>query len=482
VQALLAMPRPSFRQLLLAAFVVMALLLGGVALRGQWALEALLEKSRAEAARSLNLTAQAERLGELSQGMERSARQYLVLGDTSLRSAFQRAASDADGVVQTLANAGVAADAAAVWRSHRGEIDTLLAAGPNPARDAELVSAFRALASLRMQQAERLRADTAARNTALQGEVDAARLALGRQWAGAGALGLVLALALAYALARPLARVEQAIVALGDNRLEDRIDIRGPADVRTLGRRLDWLRQRLLGLDADKSRFLRHVSHELKTPLAALREGVALLDDGVAGPLAPGQREVVRILADNTAALQRRIEDLLSFNATAFAAARPVRRPVALHTLLRSLVAEQQLQWRAKGLRVEVQGDEATADVDEALIRTALGNLLANAIRYSPAQRSAGIMLTLQRQGDGVAITVSDQGPGVPAAERERIFEPFYRGAAQPALADGELPGTGIGLSIVAEAVAAHGGTVVLLDDLGPGAHFRLDLPHALAD
>jgi len=300
-------------------------------------------------------------------------------------------------------------------------------------------------------------------------------------------------LALALWLARPLRRVETAIQALGDNRLDARIDIRGPADVRQIGRRLDWLRQRLAGIDADKARFLRHVSHELKTPLAALREGVALLQDGVAGPLSDNQREVARILHDNTATLQRRIEDLLQFNATAFAAQRLVRKPTEMGALVAGLIEEQQLQWRARGVQVQLrclpenapEGGPITADVDATLLGSAIANLLSNAIRYSPPGTT--ITITLSQSGDGLFIAVADQGPGVPSAERERIFEPFFRGQQQPA--DG-LPGTGIGLSIVAEAVAAHGGRVQLMADDhvnseqpgAPGAHFRIELPHALAD
>lgn len=481
------LPRPSYRQLLLAAFVLVALLLGGVALRGQLALEALLEKARDDAARTLALNGHAERLDELALAMERAARQYLVLGDTTLRQRFRRSADDAEAHLRALADEGVAPDAAAAWHGQRRAIERLLADGPDPTRDDTVVLAFREIAQQQARLTERLRALTEARNTALQGDIEAARTVLGRQWAGAGVLVLVLALALAFALARPLRRVESAIVALGENRLDDRIEIPGPTDVRQIGRRLDWLRQRLAGQDADKARFLRHVSHELKTPLAALREGVALLHDGVAGPLSADQHEVTRILSDNTAALQRRIEDLLSFNATAFAAERLVRRPVALAPLLHELVAEQQLQWRAKGLRVQVGGDEPTADVDADLLRTALANVLANAIRFSPAApeggRGATIRLDLARAGDGVTITVSDEGPGVADADRARIFEPFYRGAVQPDPAPGTLPGTGIGLSIVAEAVTAHGGRIELLPE-GPlsGACFRIHLPHALTD
>lgn len=485
------MARPSYRQLLVAAFLGVALLLGGVALRGQLALEALLERSHDDHQRALTLAGHAERIDELALAMERAARQYLVLGDGALRSAYQRAADEAEAHLRALAGPPAAAaaepgdglaEAARSWRAQRRAVERLLAGPPDPARDAPMAAAFRDMSRALAQLTEQLRSATARRNQTLQAEIADARLALGRQWAGAVLLVLVLALALAFALARPLARVEAAIVALGENRLDERIDIPGPSDVRALGRRLDWLRQRLNGQDADKARFLRHVSHELKTPLAALREGVALLQDGVAGPLSPSQREVSRILGDNTAALQQRIEDLLSFNATAFAAERLVRKPVELGALLAGVVRAQQLLWQARRLTVQVVGGPLRADVDAALIEAAVANLLANAIRYSP--EGGTVVLGLQPLGDGVALTVSDQGPGVAAAERERIFEPFFRGSVPPPLPlGGTLPGTGIGLSIVAEAVSAHGGRVELLQDPpGTGCRFRIELPHALSD
>ncbi len=472
----MTLPRPSFRQLLLLAFVLVAGLLAAVALRGQHTLERLLERSRAGAERTLQLSGHAERLGEQGLAMERAARQFLVLGDASLRAAYERAAADAQGHVQALAADAVTAERVAQWQAQRALIERQLAFAPHAASDRVLAAAFRELDALHSTMAEQVRGVTERRNTELQAELEAGRLAVGRLVAGSLVLAGLLALALALWLARPLRRVEAAIVALGENRFDTRIEIRGPADVRQIGRRLDGLRQRLSAIDADKARFLRHVSHELKTPLAALREGVALLQDGVAGPLSDNQREVARILHDNTATLQRRIEDLLRFNAAAFAAQRLVRRPTEMGALVSGLVAAQQLQWQARRLNVKVSGGPLVAEVDAELLGSAIGNLLSNAIRYSPP--GAAIIIGLARDGDGLVIDLADQGPGVEAADRERIFEPFFRGQHQPE--DGALPGTGIGLSIVAETVAAHGGRVTLLPE-GPGARFRIHLPHAIA-
>jgi two-component system sensor histidine kinase GlrK len=284
---------------------------------------------------------------------------------------------------------------------------------------------------------------------------------------------VLLAVGFGIWLARPFKRLELAIVQLGENRLAEPIDIRGPSDVRRISQQLEWLRLRLTELDADKARFLRHVSHELKTPLAALREGTALLEDGVPGQLTPDQLEVVRILRHNTLALQGHIEELLRFNAAAFEARQLQRRRVDLRTLVEQQVDAQQLQWQARRLDVQVQGPAVPVQVDSEKLGAAIANLLSNAIRFSPP--GSRLRVRVADGASGASVDVQDEGPGIAEADRERVFEPFYRGQRQP---EDAVRGSGIGLSIVQEYVAAHGGRVRLLPS-PRGAHFRMELPHA---
>ena len=132
------------------------------------------------------------------------------------------------------------------------------------------------------------------------------------------AAALAIALVIGWWLARPVLALEAAIRRLGGRAVRGTDRNRGPDDLQRLGQRLDWLRQRLADLEADRVRVLRHVSHELKTPLAAMCEGVALLQEQVIGPLTADQREVAMILEHNTRALQRQIVDLLNYHATVF--------------------------------------------------------------------------------------------------------------------------------------------------------------------
>lgn len=469
------MHRYSFRQLLLVAFLLIAALLSAASLRGLFTLEKLLRQSSEGARRAVAHTADAQVLAERTVAMERAARQYLVLDDPVLRQRYEEATRDANAALGRLADNRVPANLAAEWRSHQDIIESQLRGTPADlrTREAAITTAFRDLEGINAAIAEQVRVATEQRNQVLMSELEAGRAELGRQILVAIAVSIVLAFVFGLWLARPLKRLEQAVVGLGENRLDQPIDIRGPSDVRLLGRRLEWLRLRLAELDSDKSRFLRHVSHELKTPLAALREGVSLLEEGVTGTLSDDQREVARILRQNTAVLQGQIEDLLRFNAAAFEARRLVRQRVELVALIRNLVAQQRLQWQARQLAVRVDGEPLWAEVDPDKLGTALGNLLSNAIRFSPVGATIGFFVT--RVPGRACIDIVDQGPGVAAADRARVFEPFYRGERQPTDA---VRGSGIGLSIVHEYITAHGGLIELLDD-GPGAHFHIELPHA---
>ena len=209
-----------------------------------------------------------------------------------------------------------------------------------------------------------------------------------------------------------------------------------------------------------------------KPPLASLREGVSLLEDSVAGELNREQREIAQILRHNTNVLQGQIEDLLRFNTAAFEARQLHRQTIDLLQLMEAQVDAQRLQCRARELTVTVVGQRTLVELDPDKIDTVLGNLLSNAIRYSPPKGVIRLELTtLPRL---VRIDIHDQGVGVAQADRERIFEPFYRGERQPT---DVVRGSGIGLSIVFEYIAAHGGRIELLPD-PVGAHFRIEIPH----
>jgi two-component system sensor histidine kinase GlrK len=291
----------------------------------------------------------------------------------------------------------------------------------------------------------------------------------------AACLALLVAFALKRLIARPIGELDASIRRLGGGNFDQAVRVSGPADLRYLGTQLDWLRNRLVELEAQKNRFLRHLSHEFKTPLTALREGAELLNDQLAGPLAPQQRQVVSIMRDNSIRLQRLIEDLLDYQRALHAAASLDVRQVVLDKLARETASAHALAAQAKGIRWALDLQPTTVEADPLKLQSIADNLIGNAVKFTPP----GGTVTVRVHGAEreVQLEVADTGPGVPAAEREAIFGSFFRGRAK---SSGRVEGTGLGLAIVRELVEAHGGRVAVMDS-EIGAHFRVSLPRGAA-
>jgi two-component system sensor histidine kinase GlrK len=236
------------------------------------------------------------------------------------------------------------------------------------------------------------------------------------------------------------------------------------------------LRIRLAEISEERNRFLRHMSHELKTPLANIREGTELLMEGAVGTLTVEQREVAGILRDNSLRLQRLIENLLSYSEWQARRSELDLSEIRLQPLVKSAIETYQLPINARGLRLDLQVPDLTLMADRAKLKLILDNLLSNAVKFTPDGGTIVLRAAHDLNGTQVTIDVADTGPGIPRAERERIFEAFYQGATPQG---GLVRGTGIGLSVVQEFAQAHGGTVEILTEEFPGAHFRVRLPLA---
>src|SRR5687767_7119139 len=285
------------------------------------------------------------------------------------------------------------------------------------------------------------------------------------------AVVLSIALAMTRYISRPIAELDASIRQLGDADFSRAITVRGPEDLQILGERLDWLRRRLEEHEAEKNRFLRHLSHELKTPLTALREGAELLNDQVGGPLAPPQRQVVLIMRDNSVKLQRLIEDLLDYQRALHAAASLLPRPLALDGVIREVSFSHQLAIQAKRQHLSLELEKLNVEADAEKLRSIVDNVLGNAVKFTPPGGS--IAVTSRADGADAVIDVVDSGPGVPPEERDSIFQSFFRGRAP---AGGRIEGSGLGLAIAREFAEAHGGGISVVTR-AHGGHFRIILP-----
>jgi two-component system sensor histidine kinase GlrK len=464
------MNRISFRQGMLLGFMLIVLLLGGVAVQSWLVVERLVEQSRRNSEQAIQLTAAIQELGERTVDIERSARQYLVLDNPVFRQRFDEHLAQSLEVIDRLD--GMAAEPLVPLLGGWRMVSEALRGGlEQNIPQSEIIPLLGRMAELNglLKQAGQRWIEAQNRNSLDQ--LEANRLKLGAR-IGLALLGaLLVALAMGWWLVRPVRHLEQAIIRLGASRFDEAVKVGGPADLRQLGKRLDWLRQRLAELESDRERALRHVSHELKTPLTALKEGISLLREEVPGPLAPGQREVVDILQHNVRGLQEQIESLLTLNAAAFEARRLQIAPVKPRKLLAAVAQRRELHSQSRQLKVIVEAADEVAMLDADKMTVVLDNLLSNAIDFSP---EGGEIRLLAIHADGLwRFECVDQGPGVAEEDRQRIFDPFVQGQR---MAPAPRQGSGVGLSIVRELVRAMGGAVYLVPQAA-GGHFCVEIP-----
>lgn len=407
---------------------------------------------------------------------ERAARQYHVLGDLSLFRAYQEARENflktVQGMLELPLDESSREQLLMLSKNDNAVYQVLSTAAYNSSESDKAVAQFFVMSDLARQM---LSGSNNMINREVQELNDVAEQSrTGFVWFGVALIPALILMITGFmvVIARPIRQIDQAIRTLGDGEFSQAIKVAGPRDLELLGRRLEWLRLRLSEVEEEKVKFLRHVSHELKTPLTALREGADLLVSGVLGKLKPDQQEVVNILNSNSAQLQVLIEGLLNFSVAHRKESVLQREPVDLDLLARRVIKDQKLAIIARQIRLKVDMEPIVIPGDKEKLRVVLDNLLSNAVKFSPKKGTVGIFI--RQKGADVAIDFIDQGPGIQPDETERVFEAFYQGSA---IAEGHVKGTGLGLSIVRDYVEAHGGTVSVTNNGKHGAHVSLRLP-----
>ena len=474
----MAYPR-SFLGLLLTGFTLVAAPLVGALAYSAWHTERLAQQSR-EAVFSASQAARASRsLVNRIGSIERLAQQLAVLDAPELSADYVRVHGSFKQVSDELLLLPLEARQLDALKQAVGQeqaLYELLTVEPRRRHDARHISRLTGELAENAYEVLAISSLVADREVArLRAGAEAVQRQLALLVMFGTAVALTIALALSRYISRPIAQLDDSIRQLGGADFSRPITVHGPEDLQILGERLDWLRRRLAELEAEKNRFLRHLSHELKTPLTALREGAELLNDQIGGPLAPPQRQIVAIMRDNSVKLQRLIEDLLDYQRALHTAASLAPRTVALESLVREVAGSHGLAIQAKGQRLDLDLARVSVEADPEKLRSILDNLIGNAVKFTP---SGGLIsVAVRASGEEAEIDVIDSGPGVPEEERESIFNSFFRGRAK---ASGPIAGSGLGLAIAREFAEAHGGRIRVLAEDG-GGHFRVTLPRKSA-
>lgn len=464
-------PNRSILQLTIFGFLVVTVLLMIALLLTARQFEAFTQLSQETASQSAATMRLSRELVEHTSALERNARQYTVVKDPALLNVYQSRRNEFRTALERLGQLAGSGEMATMARD-------LLAREANASRELERLNAESAGSYIypallesahELSRFASLLVEEQVAN--LRDRTERATQTLSMQTVVLVLSALLVATLFVTLITRPLRQVDRAIRRLGRGSYEGAIAVNGPRDLQQLGERLDWLRNRLEQLEQQRHAFLRHVSHELKTPLASMQESTALLRDGIVGTMNDEQRRILDILNTNCQRLLGLIESLLRHNASSFEALDVMPQPINPTRLLDDVLAAHELDIMRRGLTVERNEEKLTLTGDPERIRVIMDNLVSNAIRFSP--EGGTLFIHLQRHGDHACLDVRDEGPGVAEEDQDRIFTAFYRGRNQ---AREPYQGSGLGLAIAREYAMAGGGDLCIIES-DTGACFRAILP-----
>jgi two-component system sensor histidine kinase BaeS len=242
----------------------------------------------------------------------------------------------------------------------------------------------------------------------------------------------------------------------------------GPPELTSVARAFNAMSARLKSSDEQRRSFLADVAHELRTPLSVIRGQAEAIADGVY----PGDADHVMPILDATRALEVLVEDLRTLVLTEAGSLVLNKEHVEPGALVQDVLTSFETQSEAFGVSMASAIDSTVpmVDVDPARIRSALANVVSNAIRHTPAGGS--IRLEVHTDGDKVGITVQDTGEGISPDILPRVFQRFVKGPGST--------GSGLGLAITHDIITAHGGTIEIQSTVGSGTAVHITLPPAI--
>ncbi|REH37239.1 signal transduction histidine kinase [Kutzneria buriramensis] len=281
------------------------------------------------------------------------------------------------------------------------------------------------------------------------------------------ALALLTSQLLAHGMTLPLREMTASAKAIARGDYEVRVRATARDEVGELAAAFNQMAADLGAADQQRRDLIANVSHELRTPITALRAVLENIVDGVT----PADPSTMSTALAQTQRLGRLVEELLDLSRLDAGVLTLARERLPLAPLLADMVAEAEVAGRGTRFEVKVEPADAHAYADRGRLHQVVANLLDNASRHGPRNGLVRVLAT--EHGDHTVIEVIDEGPGIAAADRHRVFERFTRGERS---GDG---GTGLGLAIAQWVVDLHGGTIAVVDPGRSGCRIRVTLPDA---
>ncbi|EAR62263.1 sensor histidine kinase [Neptuniibacter caesariensis] len=449
----------SLKQLVLLSFLVVVTPFGILIFYATDALVAQSAQGRVLAKQALEVTRRGQQLEHLAEDITRSARQYQIVQKSEIQQRLDQFLND---YRTTLDIHGFLLSDATTFNEIKRLLERI--SQSEPVESNSLLSLTREI----NKQIDRILDNRiqALNETAQKTQTQLSTMALILL-----AFEALLILFLSFTIIQPVRRIADRIQALGTGEEYFGAKVGGPDELVELEQQLDWLTERLAEVENEKQRFLRHMSHELKTPLTTLREGSDLLADQITGPLNNSQMEVANLLQSNARQLQTLIEQLLDYSRLS------QHEPVAIQQVpVLPVIVEAcepyKLLLEQKEIDLQIPGDDFQWKTDRAMLVRILGNLISNAALYGSKQGYLEVKTFIYE--DEFCIEVINDGPTIPDTDIPHLFDPFYQGQNRRL---GPVKGSGIGLSIVKDAAESIGARVELIQNSDNQVGFRVSLP-----
>ena len=284
-------------------------------------------------------------------------------------------------------------------------------------------------------------------------------------------LSFVLAFYLSLQISRPLQSLRQATRIAANGKYDALIKIRSDDEIGDLTADFNKMMTDLAKLDAMKSEFVSHITHDLKSPIATIKQGLELISTHSAGPLTPEQEKVIAIALKAQERLSDLVSNLLDTAKLESGTFKLNRQPVEVVAFLEEVVSGllPQMQARKIWLTKQIYFKRLEIRADPSQLARVLTNLIGNAIKFTP--ENGRITIEAEEVGPDVQFSVIDTGPGIAAGELNNIFKSFYQ------VEGTQQKGSGLGLSIAKQLVELHGGKIWCESDLRYGTAFFITLP-----
>jgi signal transduction histidine kinase len=303
---------------------------------------------------------------------------------------------------------------------------------------------------------------------------------------------LLVSLLIVRSISKPLAHLTEGTRAIADGKFFYRLDTSRDDEFSQLARDFNKMTMRLNELDELKKDFISHVSHELKAPLASMRETTQLMLEEIPGPLTDKQKRLLELNLQSETRLTSMISNLLDLSKTEAGAMEYELKSHDLVPLVRDAIAELEVQAHEKKVQIKAFFPENPLPVacDSDRIVQVMLNLIGNAVKFSP--RPSEVFVRVERihqipetipehwrrlirnsppEGDYALVTVEDSGPGISDSDKERVFEKFHQ-VKQGKKMPGQ--GVGLGLAICRTIIQAHRGGIWVEDNPGGGSWFKV--------